>query len=98
MCVQINMIDPLPKRVKIGSFWQDIVYENLPVLYYQCGRIGHRESQCTESMVQPTTDPQASASQCPADPLLATTHVSTPRKTVQTRHTRARGRPPKLTQ
>ena len=92
------MIDPLPKRVKIGSFWQDIVYENLPMLCYRCGRIGHRESQCTEGMLQPTTDPHASASQCPASPPLETTHVSTPWKTVQTHRTRARGRPLEITQ
>ena len=57
VCVQINMTDPLPKRVKIGSFWQDIVYENLPVLCFQCGRIGHRETHYSKKMVQPTTNP-----------------------------------------
>jgi len=41
--VQINMANPLPKRVKIGSFWQDIIYENLPMLCYRCGRLGHWE-------------------------------------------------------
>ena len=29
VCIQINMSNPLPKCVKNGSFWQDIVYENL---------------------------------------------------------------------
>ena len=43
LCVQINIANPLPKRVKIGSFWQDIVYENLPMMCYKCGRFGHRE-------------------------------------------------------
>ena len=57
VCVQINMTDPLPKRVKIGSFWQDIVYENLSVLCFQCGRIGHRETHYSKKMVQPTTNP-----------------------------------------
>ena len=56
VCVQINTTDPLPKRVRIGSFWQDIVYENLLVLCYQCRRIGHRETHCSESMKQPTTN------------------------------------------
>ena len=98
VCVQINMTDPLPKRVRIGSFWQDIVYENLPVLCYQCRRIGHRETHCLESMKQPTTNLQASASQCPAGPPHDTTHVSTPWKTVQTRQSHTRGRPLEMPQ
>ena len=44
LCVQVNTAYPLPKRVKIGAFWQDIVYENLPMLCYRCGRIGHRDT------------------------------------------------------
>ena len=56
VCVQMNTTHPLPKRVRIGSFWQDIVYENLHVLCFHCGRIGHRETHCTESMKLPHTD------------------------------------------
>ena len=48
LCVQVNTAYPLPKRVKIRAFWQDIIYENLPMLCYQCGHLGHRESHCTE--------------------------------------------------
>lgn len=32
LCVQIDVNKPLPKRIKIGTFWQDIVYENVPIL------------------------------------------------------------------
>ena len=77
VCVQMNTTDPLPKRVRIGSFWQDIVYENLPVLCFQCGRIGHRETHCSESMKPPNTDLQVSTPQNPAGPLHDITHVST---------------------
>ena len=52
------MTTPLPKRVKIGSFWQDIVYENLPMLCYRCGRIGHCEIHYSEGLTKtPTTAP-----------------------------------------
>ena len=57
LCVQINTATPLPKRVKIGAFWQDIVYENLPLLCYRCGRIGHRELHCSETSTNPHTEP-----------------------------------------
>ncbi|KAK7850697.1 hypothetical protein CFP56_044033 [Quercus suber] len=49
LCVQFNMAYPLPKRVKIGVFWLDIVYENLSMLCYRCERLGHRKVHCTES-------------------------------------------------
>ena len=94
----MNTTDPLPKRVRIGSFWQDIVYESLPVLCFQCGRIGHRETYCPESMKPPHTDLQVSAPQNPTGPLHDTTHVSTPWKTVQTRRSRPRGRPLEMPQ
>ena len=88
------MTNPLPKHVKIGSIWQDIVYENLPMMCYKCGRIGHREPQCPEAMAELTNPPpqeleQRQPTTLPLDP----NHVSTPWKTVHTRRTCARGRP-----
>ena len=80
VCVQMNTIDPLPKRVRIGSFWQDIVYENLPVFCFHCGRIGHRETHCTEGMKPPHTDLQAPTPQNPIGPLHEPNHVATGRQ------------------
>ena len=94
VCVQINIANPLPKRVKIGSFWQDIVYENLPMLCYKCGRIGHRELQCPETNTEQTS--QLTHSLAPphqTDPSLEQKQVSTPWKTIQTRRMRGRNRP-----
>ena len=51
LCVQLDTIKPLPKRPKIGTFWQDIVYENMLVLCFGCGRIGHKEPLCLESII-----------------------------------------------
>ena len=34
LCVQIDINKLLPKCIKIGTFWQDIVYENVPILCY----------------------------------------------------------------
>ena len=88
------MTTPLPKRVKIGSFWQDIVYENLPMLCYRCGRIGHCEIHCSEGLTKtPTTaplEPDTHVDQGTSVP----THETTPWKMVQTRRARAQGPPP----
>ena len=93
VCVQINMTNPLPKRVKIGFFWQNIVYENLPMMCYRCGRLGHWEPQCPKAMAKPTTLPsQELDPRTPTASPLEPTHLSTPWKMVQTRRTRARGR------
>ena len=48
LCVQVNIAYPLSKRVKIRAFWQDIIYENLPLFWYRCGRIRHREGHCSK--------------------------------------------------
>ncbi|KAK7831748.1 hypothetical protein CFP56_027069 [Quercus suber] len=86
------MANPLPKRVKIGTFWQDIVYENLPMLCYRCSRLGHREPQCLEGMTEPTTTlPQEPEPRVSAASPLEPTHMSTPWKMMQTRLTRAHG-------
>ena len=77
LCVQINMTNPLPKRVKIGSFWQDIVYENLPLLCYRCRRIGHREAHSSEGLVETPTmtplEPDPRADQGTSSPSYETT-------------------------
>ena len=72
------MAYPLPKHVKIGAFWQDIVYENLPILCYQCGRRGHRE--VVELKVVFSSGPELLGEQGMMDP----EHPHTPWKTVQT--------------
>ena len=99
VCDQINIANPLSKRVKIGSLWQDIFYENLPMLCYKCGRIGHKETQCTENSPYQTTGlPQETENHNPTASLHEPVHASTPWKTVQTRRSRTRGRPNEIMQ
>ncbi|XP_030930591.1 uncharacterized protein LOC115956313 [Quercus lobata] len=94
VCVQINIANPLPKRVKIGSFWQDIVYENLPMLCYNCGRIGHRETHYTERLPCSTTViPLENDTHTPTTSLHDPADVASPWKTVQTQRSRPHGRP-----
>ena len=57
LCVQINTANPLLKCLKLEHFWRDIVYENLPLLCYRCGPLGHQEIQCSEAFTDPHTKP-----------------------------------------
>ena len=81
----------MPKRVKIGAFWQDIVYEILPILRYRCGRLGHKEVNCSEPSdeLKHPTPHGLEPSEKPGLKDSETTH--TPWKTVQTRRSRSRG-------
>ena len=91
LCVQVNTAYPLPKRDKIGAFWQDIVYENMPMLYYRCGRLGHWESHCSKPNLE-LTDTGMPGADLRGDPgIQEPVQTHTPWKTVQTRRTRPRG-------
>ena len=92
ICVQINLNKSLPKRFKKGTFWQDIVYENVPLLCYKCGRIGHKESICSEPNITLNQTPNTgSASYRVVTSNSETNQPQAPWKIVQTRRTRVRG-------
>lgn len=85
LCVQLDTINPLPKCLKIGTFWQDIVYENILVLCYRYGRLGHKEANCSEA-TEVRKDTLVSLVNTRGDGGMAESENShTPWKTVQTR-------------
>lgn len=51
--IELDATKPLKPGILIQrkkkAFWQPIVYENLPVVCYWCGRIGHTDETCTYS-------------------------------------------------
>ena len=91
LCMQVNTAYPLPKRVKIGAFWQDIVYEKVPMLCYRCGRIGHRDTHCTKpNLPLQDTDKPGAINRDESGPHASGQNHS-PWKMVQTRRTRPCG-------
>ncbi|CAI0426560.1 unnamed protein product [Linum tenue] len=48
IAVELDMTRPLPSRIRLDGAWQQITYENLPIICYECGRIGHVEEDCPQ--------------------------------------------------
>ncbi|KAA8520194.1 hypothetical protein F0562_014450 [Nyssa sinensis] len=47
LCIEIDLNRPVVPCIKLGQgLWQTIQYEGLPVLCYQCGRVGHLHPKC----------------------------------------------------
>ena len=46
VCVEIMLEKPILTRVWVGNHWQAIIYENLHILCFHWGRIGHQKAQC----------------------------------------------------
>ncbi|CAI0430132.1 unnamed protein product, partial [Linum tenue] len=44
--VELDMAKPLKTRIRLDGFWQQVVYENLPEICFECGRIGHSDVAC----------------------------------------------------
>ncbi|CAI0449510.1 unnamed protein product [Linum tenue] len=49
LVIELDMTKPLPTRVALDGFWQPIVYENLPHICFDCGRIGHLVESCPKT-------------------------------------------------
>ncbi|CAI0414109.1 unnamed protein product [Linum tenue] len=46
IAVELDMSKPLPTRIRLDGFWQQVLYENIPQICFDCGRIGHTEETC----------------------------------------------------
>ena len=73
------------------SFWQDIAYENLPMLCYQCGRLGHREVHYTKLSNTVNAMSQLGFESHGEQGTKEPEQHHTPWKTVQTKRSRPRG-------
>ncbi|CAL1354772.1 unnamed protein product [Linum trigynum] len=46
IAIELDMTKPLPTKIWLDNFWQQVMYENLPTICYECGQIGHQEDSC----------------------------------------------------
>ena len=58
ICVQVDLAKPLVRRVFIRHFGQEVLYEGISSLCFDCNRLGHRKEACTYS-IKETTKGQA---------------------------------------
>lgn len=47
VCVDVDLTKPLVTRVWVGGQWRVIFYENISILCFNCGKIGHVKQACT---------------------------------------------------
>ncbi|CAL1352221.1 unnamed protein product [Linum trigynum] len=50
IAVELDMTKPLATRIWLDGFWQTVLYENLPEICFECGRIGHTEESCPKKV------------------------------------------------
>ena len=46
MCVQVDVDKPLATAILIGRLEQQICYEGIQKMCFECGRLGHKKEQC----------------------------------------------------
>ncbi|CAL1354335.1 unnamed protein product [Linum trigynum] len=46
IAVEVDLSKPLITRIRLDGQWQYLEYENLPVVCFECGKIGHTKDTC----------------------------------------------------
>ncbi|CAN0843762.1 hypothetical protein LINGRAHAP2_LOCUS4029 [Linum grandiflorum] len=46
LAVEINLREPVATGVFLDDVWQEVEFENLPTLCFECGRVGHEAAAC----------------------------------------------------
>ncbi|CAI0418829.1 unnamed protein product [Linum tenue] len=46
LAVEVDVSKPLVPRIWLDDDWQPVEYENLPVVCFECGKIGHSATTC----------------------------------------------------
>ncbi|CAI0400164.1 unnamed protein product [Linum tenue] len=46
MAVEVDLSKPLVPRIRLDGRWQKVEYENLPLVCFECGKVGHMNVSC----------------------------------------------------
>ncbi|CAL1412959.1 unnamed protein product [Linum trigynum] len=46
MAVEVDLSKPLVPRIRLDGKWQKVEFENLPIVCFECGKIGHTKLNC----------------------------------------------------
>ncbi|CAI0394510.1 unnamed protein product [Linum tenue] len=57
LAVEVDLSKPLVPRIWLDDEWQKVEFENLPIVCFECGKIGHSSDSCP--LLQPVTSPAA---------------------------------------
>ncbi|CAN0837370.1 hypothetical protein LINGRAHAP2_LOCUS1784 [Linum grandiflorum] len=64
LAVEINLREPVATGVLLDDVWQEVEFENLPTLCFECGRVGHEAATCPSTQ---ESLPESSQSSVPVD-------------------------------
>ena len=68
VCIEISLLKPLVSKIWVENAWQQIKYENLDLLCFSCGIVGHLAAHCNQGVDgQQFELPSASPSLPPPD-------------------------------
>ncbi|CAI0427410.1 unnamed protein product [Linum tenue] len=46
MAVEVDLSKPLVPRIRLDGRWQKVEFENIPVVCFECGKVGHTNVTC----------------------------------------------------
>ncbi|CAL1394830.1 unnamed protein product [Linum trigynum] len=72
LAVEIDMTKALVPRIYLDDHWKKVVYENLPIVCFECGKVGHNAECCSNADRRPHRSsyyPPASRFWAPQGPL-----------------------------
>ncbi|CAI0389774.1 unnamed protein product [Linum tenue] len=46
MAVEVDLSKPLVPRIRLDGRWQKVEFENIPVVCFECGKVGHTKVTC----------------------------------------------------
>ena len=47
ICIQLDLEKPLARTIIVGKARLAVIYEGIGLLYFHCGKIGHRQEWCS---------------------------------------------------